>query len=162
MNDFIERCNAVHCELQHHEFMESYGLATIFSRTNQELATTVTYGVNVLINVIYLCFMELDPSKKNKGSGYTTPVLSDDTVWVRPGRNGTDTNWEYAVNERNSECRTKNMYNGEFCWYMPTTDILAACNWIQIILSFFTLVLFVAVRAPVEYKATYKETKSIS
>merc|ERR1711988_208294 len=44
---------------------------------------------------------------------------------------------------------------------MDTKVILKACNIMQITLSFFTLVLFVAVRAPVEWKATYKETKSV-
>jgi len=59
MADFIDRCGSVHCELQWQDFMGSMGMAKIFSVENQDRVTTFTYGINLIINLLYCCFMEL-------------------------------------------------------------------------------------------------------
>jgi hypothetical protein len=181
MNDFIDHCNAIHCELQHQEFMESIGLSSLFSRGNQDSATWLTFYINLLINVLYLCFMEM-PGKvgvhpdmdmpevylngevsadyqynyypktaTGKGEYFMDPshALSDVPVWVR------------SVDQR-QKCVDSGFDFENFCWSWDTKLVVLICNYTQITLSFFTLVLFVCVRAPVTYKATFQETSSMA
>lgn len=58
LGDFVEKCRVVEAELKHQDWLQQKGLAKLFSRSVQDSATWVTFGINGLINVIYLCNYE--------------------------------------------------------------------------------------------------------
>jgi hypothetical protein len=150
LTDFIEKTREVFAELQHQEYLKSLGLAKVFSRTNQNTATWVAFGINLIINSIY--FMNLTYKPIRGGSQWKENIPAED--------GGQGDGAVFAV--------TKVAYAQYGLGYIgdnldPNTAIdnfVFGFNLCQITVAAFTLVLFVVVRAPVAYNREYEETGS--
>jgi hypothetical protein len=56
LEDFVDRAESIMCELDHQEYLKELGIHKIFSRSNQNNATWLTFFINVWINTMYLLF----------------------------------------------------------------------------------------------------------
>merc|ERR1711959_403649 len=143
--DFTKRAKVIMCELEHQENLRSYGLAGIFSRTNQNRMTWVSFFVNCLINIISMWFLQIDheneftqciPDAEGDGFLNTTrcPVgVTNNITYLRAPEVFSNSNAELAQN---------------------------VLNIMQISCSAFSLVLYLIVRSPVVYKNEKEQRKA--
>jgi hypothetical protein len=133
----VEKAQVVLAELEHSEYLKQHNLSNLFSRTNQNNATWITFFINIVINLIYVINLEWIPTCSD------SPGLGD--VWTAAectASSSTFLKTEVRHVDKNLE------------------SVLVYFNVSQILLSCFTLALFLVVRAPVTYRVTMKETGS--
>jgi hypothetical protein len=136
LNDFVCKSQIVLAELEHSEYLFQRNLSNLFSRTNQDNATWITFFINIIINLIYVINLKWIPvcSDSGVGDGWTAlECMPSSPTFLKTEMRHVDKNLE---------------------------SVLVYFNVSQILLSCFTLVLFLVVRAPVTYRVTMSETGS--
>jgi hypothetical protein len=144
LTNFVEKTDIVLEEVKHQEQLKMHGLSKTFSRTNQNNATWLTFGLNILINIIYLLNLRWDKRVVGQHWEDGTKVVS--------------------VNPRCTEGMGANRHCYEYMEIKPDSqflaDLVVIFNILQVIIALFTLVLFLVVRAPVSYQVEYNMTGS--
>jgi len=143
--DFTRRARIIMCELEHQENLREYGLAGIFSRTNQNRMTWISFGVNCFINAISVWFLTIDPDNE---MSICVPKLNG-TGFVQTARCplGVTNNITYLGAPQIYSDHTAEM-------------VQSGLNIMQICCSAFTLVLYLCVRSPVVYKNMKEQQKA--
>jgi hypothetical protein len=184
LTDFIVRTKHMLEGLEHQEMLAHYNLAKLFSRSNQYYVTWVTFMINLGINFIYLfnlSYISDDSNALTDDSGFQKyREMGLGASVTSPGT--WRTAWRYdddvPLNDYMAEMSGQTGMSHDFkaprkclmvsdhtkCYNLGDDDIttlLEALNLSQIIMSSFTLLLFLVVRSPISFKRTMKETGSI-
>ena len=141
-------------------------LATVFSRTNQNNATWVAFGVASTINLIMLAFFKKIPI-------YAADVIDNDE-WAGDDAWSDDmgnpekyiVGYRYDSSWKNLPMASKKSGRYDFTGHRLPTDsqeieiVLQILNLFNIALSTFTLILFLVVRVPVKYNSLLEKDVS--
>ena len=170
LQDFIARAQDIYREVQHQQnlsdtalgpwevsgvkipgpgSLERFNLAQVFSRTNQENITWCSFFCALTINFIFLFTMEhkrgwvpgMGPTKNFESGGFYS-------TYKQVGEFDEDghllSSDGYVIKDDSS------VYYGRYDRYWKV--VINLLNVMNILFSFFTLVLFLIVRCPVKYR----------
>lgn len=131
LHDFMHKAEQTYVELKHQEVLQEYHVAGVFSRTNQERATSVTFAVTVVVNLINMLSIE-NTNYVETSTNYTQKL---------PAALSISSIKDYKYGTHNIDLQLGS-----------PEDIVGFLNWMQVLLSSFTLVLFLLVRVPVRIR----------
>ena len=85
--DFMRRSRIITCELEHQDNLRRIGLSGVFSRTNQNRMTWISFFINCVINIISLQYLaiqtdeiELDAMNETVSYRYLDSKIQNDTA----------------------------------------------------------------------------------
>lgn len=144
LQDFVYRAKDIYREVQHQQwlsekevpFFEGLNLAQLFSRRNQENVTWMAFFCALSINILFLLTYE-------HKRGWISRMAEDDF----------QTRFNVAPED---VVRDSDIYFGKNDKII--SPIVLIMNIINIMLSFFTLMLFIVVRCPVKFQKIMEET----
>ena len=134
--DMYERTSVIYTEVLHAKFLNEKHISGIFSRQNQNRATWVTFILACVINIILIMYYEGTECFEGYGPADDDFKPTDDYAF---------TDVECAAPVLGSGARTA----------------VNALNMCQIIFASFTLLLFLVVRAPVQYQNHMADDKGM-
>jgi hypothetical protein len=88
LQEFMTRCKIIMCELEHQELLRLLGVSEVFNRSNQNTMTWVSFVINLLINLVSICFLSWghqrgDDNEIIEGMSYADPQLPPDWIQVQ-------------------------------------------------------------------------------
>jgi len=141
LQDFVYRAKDIYREVQHQQWLSDcewrgINLAQVFSRRNQEGVTWLAFVCALTINILFLFTYE-------HKQGWISRMAEDDF----------QTRFNVAPGD---VIRDSDIYFGKHDAII--SPIVLIMNILNIMLSFFTLILFIVVRCPVKYQKLMEET----
>ena len=138
----------MYLEVRHQQMLKNLGISAIFSRRNQGIATWVSFLLALSINAImlsfytYECPLVAEPSAAGGERHYERSLITSfNESFFEPG-NSTESEVEHE-----HECPSSPTIISS-----STRSVVQGLNSLQIIFSAFTLLLFIIVRIPVNFK----------
>jgi inositol 1,4,5-triphosphate receptor type 3 len=167
LQDFVNRCRALHIEMKHQKFLESMNLSVVFSRTNQNRATWLAFTIALCLNVILLCSLkyvkdetgdvtgELSVTKMTLGEFFGYAEINTDATFSLADLNG-----NFSLPEPSAPLLMGPDGRAKVTFTSTTIeDVVLGLNVTQLGFSLFTLLLFWVVRVPVNYRLAREISK---
>lgn len=137
----LEASKEMYREILHQQVLTDYKIDKVFSRTNQDRATWLTFYIVLIINILFTLFYhsKLVPCVDANDDAAITdvPQFPDDDTYVAPvglDHPGTITCSEVSISQ-------------------PEVNLtIEVLNYVLIFLSLFVLALYLVVRVPVNYQ----------
>jgi len=161
LQDFVNRCRALHVEMKHQKFLESVNLSLIFSRTNQNRATWIAFLIALSLNIILLGTLKYVKDE----AGELTNELSVTTMTLGEffGVAEVSFNSTFSISDLSgtfvAEPVVPEMLHTPTFTSTTIQDVVLGLNVTQLGFSLFTLLLFWVVRVPVNYRLARELSK---